>query len=63
MTGMILTVLIAGAIAAALAAIVVHGIRARRRGGCSCGCAGCPSAGLCHAQRAAAKGAPGGKSA
>ncbi len=49
--GTFLTVLIAGIIAAVFAAIVVQSVRAHKRGGgCSCGCAGCPNSGLCHAQ-------------
>ncbi len=37
--------------AAALIGIVVHLIRRKKagKGGCGCGCAGCPSAGKCSA--------------
>lgn len=49
--GMFLTFLLTGLIAVVFIAIVVHSVRARRRGGgCAGGCAGCPNAGLCHTQ-------------
>ncbi len=46
------TILIAAVIAAIFIAIIVQGIRSRKRGsgGCGCGCAGCPNAGMCHPQ-------------
>ena len=44
------TILIAAVIAVIFAAIVIRGIRKRRRGetGCGCGCSGCPNSALCH---------------
>lgn len=47
------TLLVLLAVVALLAAILVCGIRARKKGkgGCGCGCAGCPSAGLCRPQK------------
>lgn len=47
------TILIAAVIAVIFAAIIIRGIRKRRRGegGCGCGCSGCPNSALCHARR------------
>ncbi len=44
------TILCAAVVALILAAIVIHGIRSRRRhkGGCGCGCDACPGHDLCH---------------
>lgn len=51
------TILIAAVIALVFAAIVVRGIRRRKRGesGCGCGCDHCPNSGLCHGGRAEKK--------
>ena len=43
--------LVAGAVVLAIvAAVVIKIVRDKRqhKGGCSCGCAGCPGAGVCH---------------
>ena len=47
------TVLIATLVAAVFLAIVFGGVRKRKKGGagCSCGCADCPTAGLCRPQK------------
>ena len=44
------TLLVLLVLAAVLAAIFVPAVRSRKKGGggCSCGCSGCPGAGLCH---------------
>ena len=44
------TILIAAGIALVFAAIVIRGIRRRRRGegGCGCRCAHCPNSSLCQ---------------
>lgn len=47
------TLLIAALVAAIFAAIVINGVRKRKKGGrgCGCGCSGCPNAGLCRPQK------------
>lgn len=44
------TVLICLALAGAVTAIVVHLVRAKKRGesSCGCGCGGCPMSDSCH---------------
>ena len=44
------TIIIGALVAAAVIAIVARGLynRKHHKGGCSCGCSGCPSSGLCH---------------
>lgn len=40
--------LIVGAVILAVAALIIAGIRKRRKSPCPPGCAGCPSAGSCN---------------
>lgn len=44
------TILIGAVVALIFGAVVVRGIRRRKRGesGCGCGCSGCPNSALCH---------------
>ena len=42
------TMIIGLVVLAAFVAVVVHLVRRRKKGGCGCGCSGCPSAGMCH---------------
>lgn len=44
------TILIAAVVAALFAAVIIRGIRRRKRGegGCGCGCSGCPHSAFCH---------------
>ena len=43
-------ILVVAALAAAVTGILVNMRRQKKagKGGCSCGCSGCPSSGLCH---------------
>lgn len=43
----IVDMILIAAIAAAVIAAVVHIVRSRKKGGCGCGCEGCPSKGSC----------------
>lgn len=47
------TLLTAALVAVIFAAIVINGVRKRKKGGrgCGCGCSGCPNAGLCRPQK------------
>ena len=47
------TVIIAVIIAVIFCAIVINGIRRRKKGegGCGCGCSNCPSNGICHGNK------------
>ncbi len=47
------TILIGILVAAVCAAILARGIYNRRhgKGGCSCGCGGCPHSGHCHPEK------------
>lgn len=44
------TLLVAGILAAVVAAIVIHLVRNKKKGksSCGCGCGGCPMNGSCH---------------
>ncbi len=42
------TLLVAGILAAVVAAIVIHLVRNKKKGKSSCGCGGCPMNGSCH---------------
>ncbi|QWT54703.1 FeoB-associated Cys-rich membrane protein [Christensenella sp. MSJ-20] len=44
------TFLVAGILAAVVAAIVIHLVRNKKKGksSCGCGCGGCPMNGSCH---------------
>lgn len=50
MEGLIPTIIVAALVAAALVAIVVCGIRNKKKGksSCSCGCGGCAMKDTCH---------------
>ena len=48
MNGTLWTILIAAALAAFGVLAVRSLLRERKKGGCSCGCAGCPHSGRCH---------------
>ena len=52
------TIIIGVLVFAAVAAIVGRGIwnRKHHKGGCSCGCSGCPGSSLCHPEGAVSGG-------
>ena len=47
----VLTGLIAGGIAVIVVLVIVREIRNRKKGKCSCGCAGCALRDTCHPQK------------
>ena len=55
---LMVTIIIGVLVFAAVAAIIRRGIRNRKhhKGGCSCGCSGCPGSSLCHPEGAVSGG-------
>ena len=47
------TIIIALVLAAAVAGIIIHMVRGKRKGGssCGCGCGGCSMSGVCHSHK------------
>ena len=43
-------ILVAAIVAAAVAAALLS-LRRRKKSGCTCGCGGCPSSGICHSKK------------